>query len=97
MSVRRRYIICYDIADPKRLYRTAKVCEAYGYRIQFSVFESALDSIMLAKLRADLDSVIHHDDDQILIIDLGRDDSSTPFHIASLGIPYIKKSRITII
>ena len=97
MSVRRRYIICYDITDPKRLYRTAKVCESYGYRIQFSVFESALDSMMLAKLCADLENIIHHDDDQILIIDLGRDDSSTPFHITSLGVPYIKKSRITII
>lgn len=50
MSKRRRFLICYDIADPKRLRNAAKICESYGSRIQFSVFESSLSATMLAQL-----------------------------------------------
>lgn len=97
MSRRRRYIICYDIADSKRLRNIAKICESFGTRIQFSVFESSLDSMMLARLQTQLDEVIHHTEDQILFVDLGLDNESTPFSIAHLGLPYIKKTRLTII
>lgn len=97
MSYRRKYLVCYDIAAPKRLHRVAKICESYGSRIQFSVFEASLDGMMLASLQAELQAIIHHEEDQILFIDLGRDDHSTPFHIEAMGLPYIKRSRITII
>ena len=36
-------LVAYDIADPKRLARVAKVCEDYGVRVQYSVFECRLD------------------------------------------------------
>lgn len=97
MSKRRRYLICYDIADPKRLRHTAKICESYGTRIQFSVFESSLSATLLAKLKAELDSVINHANDQIMFVDMGNDDESTPMSIETLGVPYVKKSRITIV
>ena len=32
------YIVAYDISDPKRLRRVARVCEDFGYRKQLSVF-----------------------------------------------------------
>lgn len=35
-------IVAYDIADPKRLARVAKVCEDFGVRVQYSVFECRL-------------------------------------------------------
>lgn len=97
MSQRQRYLVCYDIADAKRLRHTARICESYGSRIQFSVFEASLDAMMLAALKAELEKVIHHDFDQILFVHLGRDDESTPFDMETLGIPLVKKSRITII
>lgn len=97
MSRRHRYLICYDIADAKRLRHTAKVCESFGTRIQFSVFESSLDACMLAKLRTELDNIIHHSEDQVLFVDMGTDDESTPFRMESIGLPYIKKTRLTII
>lgn len=52
---------------------------------------------MFAKFKSELDDIIHHANDQILFVDLGADDSSTPFTIHTLGLPYIKRSRITII
>ncbi|MBE6418517.1 MAG: CRISPR-associated endonuclease Cas2 [Akkermansiaceae bacterium] len=97
MSKRHRFLVCYDIADAKRLRRVAKVCESYGSRIQFSVFESALTNTMMASLRAELDAVINHDTDQILFVNLGADDASTPFTMEYLGLPYVKKNRVTII
>lgn len=97
MSRRRKYLVCYDIADPKRLHKVAKICESYGTRVQLSVFEASLDGMMLASFQAELQAIIHHEEDQIIFIDLGRDDHSTPFHIDTMGLPYIKRSRITII
>lgn len=97
MTRRHRFLVCYDIAEPKRLRKVAKICESYGSRIQFSVFESSLSPPMLAAFKAELDGLINHDDDQVLFVDMGVDDSSTPFSIVYLGLPYIKKSRITII
>jgi CRISPR-associated protein Cas2 len=35
-------IVAYDIADPKRLSHVAKVCEDYGLRVQYSIFECNL-------------------------------------------------------
>ena len=37
-------LLAYDIADPKRLSRVAKVCEDYGVRVQYSVFECHLEN-----------------------------------------------------
>ncbi|WCJ60665.1 CRISPR-associated endonuclease Cas2 [Fontisphaera persica] len=36
-------VVAYDIADAKRLARVARVCEDYGVRVQYSVFECHLD------------------------------------------------------
>lgn len=36
-------VIAYDIADPRRLRRMARVCADYGVRVQKSVFEFWLD------------------------------------------------------
>lgn len=97
MSARHRYLVCYDIADPKRLRHVCKVCESYGSRLQFSVFEASLDAMMLASLKAEVDALINHDWDQVLFINMGLDDESTPMNIESLGLPCVKRSRVTII
>ncbi|HOK77309.1 MAG TPA: CRISPR-associated endonuclease Cas2, partial [Verrucomicrobiota bacterium] len=36
-------LVAYDISDHKRLANIAKVCENYGVRVQYSVFECYLD------------------------------------------------------
>ena len=35
---RRRFLIAYDICDPKRLRQVCKTMEEYGERLQYSVF-----------------------------------------------------------
>lgn len=36
------FLIAYDIANHRRLYRVAKICKNYGVRIQKSIFECHL-------------------------------------------------------
>lgn len=43
-----RYVIAYDIADDGRRTRLAHLLEAYGDRVQYSVFECDLDHGQLA-------------------------------------------------
>lgn len=37
-------LVSYDITDPKRLRNVAKVCEDWGMRVQYSVFECRLEA-----------------------------------------------------
>jgi CRISPR-associated protein Cas2 len=50
-----RYIVSYDISDNKLRSRVVKVCEAYGQRVQKSVFEFDIDKDQLTELVGELD------------------------------------------
>lgn len=41
-------VVAYDISDTKRLARVARICEDYGMRVQYSVFECRLDEAEFA-------------------------------------------------
>jgi CRISPR-associated protein Cas2 len=69
--MRTRYLVSYDICNPKRLRQVAKTMEGYGMRLQYSVFECALDGKRVAKLKADLHEILHHEEDQVLFVSLG--------------------------
>ncbi len=56
------YLVAYDIADPKRLHRVAKVCEDYGVRVQYSLFECRLEPDEFDRLWRDL--VVEMDPDE---------------------------------
>jgi CRISPR-associated protein Cas2 len=94
---RTRYLVCYDICNPKRLRRVAKVCESFGQRLQYSVFECPLDALRFERLKAELDGIIKHDDDQIMFVSLGPEGSKQIFRIDTIGQPYTERSRVTII
>jgi CRISPR-associated protein Cas2 len=36
-------LVAYDITEPKRLVRVAKICQDYGVRVQYSIFECHLE------------------------------------------------------
>jgi len=94
---RKRYIVSYDVADPKRLRKVARVAEGFGYRLQYSVFECLLDPLRLEEMKASLRDQIHHTEDQVLFISLGNKRADSSLAIEALGIPYHQHSRITII
>jgi CRISPR-associated protein Cas2 len=64
------YLVAYDIANPKRLRKVAKVCEDFGLRRQYSVFFCRLTLTDLVRLKSRLYDVISLDQDQVLFIPL---------------------------
>jgi CRISPR-associated protein Cas2 len=88
--MRSSYLVCYDIADDKRLRRVFKTMRGWGDHIQFSVFECQLTTADLVKLRAELASFIHHDQDQVLFVLLGPTEGRGERVITALGKPYTR-------
>ena len=62
------YLVCYDIADPKRLRKVASICEDFGYRKQYSVFLVRLSATDWIRLRTRLYDAINLSHDQVLCI-----------------------------
>ena len=92
-----RYLVSYDICQPKRLRRVARALEGFGVRLQYSVFECALDAMRLAKLKAELQDLVKHDEDQVLFVSLGPSAGDATLVIEAMGLPYEVRSRVTII
>lgn len=83
--MRRLYLVTYDIADPKRLRSVFKTMKGFGSHLQFSVFQCDMPEMDVIRMRAALTDIIHHKDDQVLIIDLGPSEGCPIKRIESLG------------
>ena len=59
-------IVAYDITDPRRLARVAKVCEDYGVRVQYSIFECRLDEDEFTDFWLKLLEEIDDDEDRMV-------------------------------
>ena len=85
MAARERlYFVVYDIADPKRWRSVFKTMHGYGEWVQLSVFQCRLSRVRHAELIANLDALIHHAEDHLVIMDLGPADRVKP-KVVSLG------------
>lgn len=60
------YLVAYDISDPKRLRRIARLCEDYGMRTQKSVFECHLATQMFQQMWRELCEELDHDEDYLV-------------------------------
>ncbi len=60
------YLVAYDIADPKRLRKVAKICELYGVRIEKSVFECDLPPDQFRTFWRELGGVLETADDALI-------------------------------
>ena len=92
-----RYLVSYDICDPKRLRRIARALEGFGVRLQHSVFECPLDDMRMAMLKAAVHPLLKHDEDQILFVSLGPSANDASWIIDAMGLPYQVRTRVTII
>ena len=88
--MRTTYLVCYDVADDKRLRRTFKTCRNFGDHLQFSVFECDLSPSEKIELETELSQVINQDEDQVLFISLGPAEGRGDRVITALGLPYTK-------
>ncbi|GIW92989.1 MAG: CRISPR-associated endoribonuclease Cas2 [Pirellulaceae bacterium] len=67
MAQKNWHLVSYDVRDPKRLRRVARVLEAYGERIQYSVFRCRLDRTAMEKLKWELGGILQEHDDLLVI------------------------------
>jgi len=86
--MRTSYLVCYDIADEKRLRKVFQVMRGYGDHLQFSIFECQLTASDLARCRAELGGIIQHKEDQVLFVSLGPAESRGDRVITAIGKPY---------
>mgnify|MGYP000079577720 FL=1 len=84
MNEEHLYIVCYDIREPRRWRKVFRKMQGYGEWLQLSVFQCRLNRMRLAELLGALDQMIHHDEDHVLVLDLGLADKVVP-RIVSLG------------
>jgi CRISPR-associated protein Cas2 len=88
--MRTTFLVCYDIADDKRLHKVFKTCKNYGDHLQFSVFECDLNATELTQMQSELSQIILNSEDQVLFIALGPTEGRGDRVITALGIPYVK-------
>ena len=70
-------VVTYDVdtsdtAGQKRLRKVAKICERYGMRVQYSVFEVLVDAAQLVTLKSELEKVIDIAQDSVRFYRLGN-------------------------
>ncbi|MHB8319077.1 MAG: CRISPR-associated endonuclease Cas2 [Acidimicrobiales bacterium] len=70
-------LVAYDVSTlsregARRLAKVASICERYGTRVQYSLFECRLDSVGLEVLKGELLDVIEPEEDAIDIYRLDR-------------------------
>jgi len=86
--MRTSYLVCYDICDAKRLRQVHRVMRGFGDHLQYSVFECQLTPMDLVRCRSELSEIIHHEQDQVLFVDLGPAEGRGDRVITALGEAY---------
>lgn len=80
------YIVSYDIMDSKRLHTVHKTMKGFGDPIHYSVFRCNLTEKGKVELMAALTEIVKHDQDRIMIVDLGPLDGRVDDRIDFIGL-----------
>jgi CRISPR-associated protein Cas2 len=95
--VRQTYIVTYDISSPKRLRKVFKAMKGYGAHLQLSVFRCELTHRQLVELRSRLAGLIHHQEDQVLFVDVGPEEGRGSTSLSAIGRVYNHPERRAIV
>lgn len=96
--MRHRYLVTYDISDDKRLKKIYRRMCGYGDPVQYSVFLCDLSTRERVLLVADLTGLIKHDEDQILIVNLGPAEGRGGKVVETLGrvLPVTERGAVVV-
>lgn len=86
--MRHRYLVAYDVCDPKRLRRTYKKMCGFGDALQYSVFQCALSDVELTLMREAIGAIINHAEDRVMIVDVGPLDGRAAVAFQFLGVQW---------
>jgi CRISPR-associated protein Cas2 len=95
--MRRRYLYCYDITDPKRLRAVHKIASGTGDRVQLSVYECQLTEKEQVHLDERLKQAMNLREDRLLIVDLGGVSTSQEPRYRTMGVPWEPMDRDIIV
>jgi CRISPR-associated protein Cas2 len=68
---RTRYLLAYDIREPRRLRRVHRVAKDFGEPLQYSLFVCDLTRVELSRLKGSLLEEMKTTEDSVSIFDLG--------------------------
>lgn len=86
--MRNRYLVTYDIREGKRLRKVFIKMRGYGEAVQYSVFLCRLSPLEKTLMISDLLKIINHNEDSIIIINLGNTTKRDESDIEFIGIRY---------
>ncbi|MGC8514182.1 MAG: CRISPR-associated endonuclease Cas2 [Acidimicrobiales bacterium] len=93
---RRRYLLGYDISDPRRLREVHRCCRRFGYPLQYSLFICDMDDGEVIRLKWSLGDIIAHNIDRVVLIDIG--DPSQERRFEFMGVhPQLPRAGPTIV
>ena len=69
--MRNVYLVCYDVADDKRLRKTYKTMRGFGDPMQYSVFRCELSPIEKQLMKEALWDILNWGQDRVMLVDLG--------------------------
>lgn len=92
----RCFLVCYDIRDAKRWRRVFRIMKTYGEPWQYSVFFCRLRTVDRTRMEAELRRAIHHEEDRVLLCDLGNDGEGALGAITGLGRQKLALERIAV-
>jgi CRISPR-associated protein Cas2 len=78
-----RFVISYDVTDNRRRRHVSTTLQAYGNRIQKSVFEVAAEPEVVATCIDRLRSLLAHDEDSVAVYRLCRQCSGNREYLGS--------------
>lgn len=91
------YVVSYDISDQKRWRRVYKKMRGFGDHVQYSVFVCELSEIDRVEMQQALDELIQHDEDQVLIVDIGPSEGRAPKCFSTLGKAFTYPERHAVV
>ena len=83
--MRNRFLVCYDVADPKRLARTYKKMNGFGEPAQYSMFICDLSPKERVLLEVALTEILNLKEDRALIVDTGSSEGRGHESFTTLG------------
>jgi len=60
-----KFVVCYDISDPKDLAKISKYLEKRGIRVQYSIFEVETTYVKLKKMISDIEELMNLETDRV--------------------------------
>jgi CRISPR-associated protein Cas2 len=84
--MRHRYLVAYDISDPKRLKRTYRKMNGFGDPVQYSVFQCDLSDVERTLMKEAIGAIINHAEDRVMIADIGPLDGRGAVAFEFLGV-----------